>query len=155
MTYKPGESGNPAGRPPGPNKFTQDLRDMILGALDDAGGREYLAKQAVENPGPFLALIGRVLPKEVVPSGEKIERNRYSLSLDELRAIAATALPESIRRARLINPEASKPSSAPERVNVQRTPQLENGAVEPFAANSTTGGVEESASSTSIPRSST
>ena len=35
---------------------------MILGALDDAGGREYLARQAVENPGPFMALLGKVLP---------------------------------------------------------------------------------------------
>ncbi len=35
---------------------------MILGALDDAGGRAYLAEQAHENPGAFLALIGKVLP---------------------------------------------------------------------------------------------
>lgn len=35
---------------------------MILGALDDAGGQKYLAAQAIENPGPFLALVGKVLP---------------------------------------------------------------------------------------------
>jgi len=38
---------------------------MILGALDDAGGRAYLAQQAQDNPGPFLALIGKVLPKDI------------------------------------------------------------------------------------------
>ena len=45
-----------------PNKLTADLKDMILGALDDAGGRHYLARQAVENPGPFMVLVGKVLP---------------------------------------------------------------------------------------------
>jgi hypothetical protein len=38
---------------------------MILGALEDAGGRKYLAEKAVDNPGPFLALVGKVLPKEI------------------------------------------------------------------------------------------
>ena len=35
---------------------------MILGALNDAGGQKYLAEQAKENPGPFMALVGKVLP---------------------------------------------------------------------------------------------
>ena len=38
---------------------------MILGALDDAGGQRYLARQAIENPGPFLALLGKILPTQV------------------------------------------------------------------------------------------
>lgn len=46
----------------GPNKITKQLKDLILGALADVGGQEYLAKQARENPGPFLTLIGKVLP---------------------------------------------------------------------------------------------
>jgi hypothetical protein len=51
------------GRPAGvPNKITATLKEMILGALDDAGGRKYLAEQAYENPGAFVALIGKVLP---------------------------------------------------------------------------------------------
>jgi len=45
-----------------PNKVTKQLKEMILGALDDAGGQEYLKQQAIENPGPFLALVGKVLP---------------------------------------------------------------------------------------------
>lgn len=52
-------SGRKAGTP---NKVTATLKDMILGALDDAGGRAYLARQAEENPGPFMALVGKVLP---------------------------------------------------------------------------------------------
>lgn len=45
-----------------PNKINKALKDMILGALGDAGGQEYLAVQAVDNPVAFMALVGRVLP---------------------------------------------------------------------------------------------
>lgn len=48
-----------------PNKATKELKEMILGALDQAGGQEYLAMQAIENPGAFLALVGKVLPKNI------------------------------------------------------------------------------------------
>lgn len=48
----------------GPNKENKALRDMILQALTDqpGGGVEYLKVQAVENPGPFMTLLGKVLP---------------------------------------------------------------------------------------------
>ena len=62
--------GNPAslprGRLPGTtNKTTRDLREMILASLDKAGGLEYLVKQSEANPGPYMALLAKVLPKEV------------------------------------------------------------------------------------------
>ena len=54
------------GREPGtPNKITKDLKSMILGALDDAGGQGYLSEQATSNPGSFMSLIGKVLPMAV------------------------------------------------------------------------------------------
>lgn len=54
------------GRPKGSqNKATKALKDMILAALDDAGGQAYLAAQAAENPSAFLTLIGKVLPSEI------------------------------------------------------------------------------------------
>ena len=58
---KPGERRG--GRAKGtPNKINAALKDMILGALGDAGGQDYLAKQAKDNPNAFMALVGRVLP---------------------------------------------------------------------------------------------
>lgn len=51
-----------------PNKITSELKDMILGALDDAGGQEYLQRQADENPVAFLGLVGKVLPLQVTGS---------------------------------------------------------------------------------------
>lgn len=64
--FKKGEKRPNQGRPKGAvNKVTKDLRSMILGALDSAGGETYLAMQATESPAAFLALVGKCLPKDV------------------------------------------------------------------------------------------
>src|SRR3954453_7971246 len=65
---RPGErrGGRVAGTP---NKLTADIKGMILGALDKVGGQEYLARVAVENPAPFLALLRRILPAQQEHSG--------------------------------------------------------------------------------------
>ena len=52
-----------------PNKATAALKDMILEALDDAGGVSYLQKQANKNPSAFLTLVGKVLPLQVTGEG--------------------------------------------------------------------------------------
>ena len=55
-------------RPPGgsrkgiPNRITADVRAMILGALDEAGGQQYLVRMAGEQPVAFMTLLGKVLP---------------------------------------------------------------------------------------------
>jgi len=64
-----------------PNKVTKALKDMILGALDDAGGQGYLTEQAKKNPGAFLALVAKVLPKELTgPGGGPIE-GKFTVSV--------------------------------------------------------------------------
>jgi hypothetical protein len=64
MEKKAGNRG--AGRPKGvSNKVTKELKEMILGALDDVGGQDYLARQADENPTAFLTLVGKVLPMAI------------------------------------------------------------------------------------------
>jgi len=61
--FRPGQSGNPSGRPKGAvNKTTKALKDMILGSLDRVGGEEYLARLAIENSSAFASLLGKVLP---------------------------------------------------------------------------------------------
>ena len=61
---KPGERRG--GRRKGtPNKMSRDLREMILGALNDAGGQAYLVRQALENPSAFLPLVKGCLPKQI------------------------------------------------------------------------------------------
>lgn len=63
-------AGKPGpGRPKGvPNKTTALLKDAILRAAANAGDGdmvEYLTQQARLNPGPFMALLGKVLPMQV------------------------------------------------------------------------------------------
>lgn len=54
------------GRPKGSlNKPNHDIRQMIVGALDLAGGVHYLARQAEANPVAFMGLIGKVMPLQV------------------------------------------------------------------------------------------
>ena len=38
---------------------------MVLGALDRAGGEEYMLEQARSNPNAFLTLVGKVLPTQI------------------------------------------------------------------------------------------
>jgi hypothetical protein len=75
-TLKIGEGKPGPGRPKGmPNKTTALLKDAILVAAQRAGGggedgiANYLVEQARDNPGPFLSLLGKVLPMTV--AGDK------------------------------------------------------------------------------------
>ncbi len=48
-----------------PNKATADIKEMVVGALQDVGGRQYLAARAIDSPASFLTLVGKVLPLQV------------------------------------------------------------------------------------------
>lgn len=53
-----------------PNKVSGTLKEMILTALDDSGGVEYLKRQAKENPQAFMTLVGKVLPMTMQGPGD-------------------------------------------------------------------------------------
>jgi hypothetical protein len=53
-----------------PNKLAANVRNMILDALDEAGGKDYLIQQATLNPAAFMTLIGKVLPTQLVGDEE-------------------------------------------------------------------------------------
>lgn len=52
-----------------PNKTTAQIKEMVVQALHEAGGVDYLVQQAKKNPKAFLALLGRVLPLQVAGTG--------------------------------------------------------------------------------------
>lgn len=65
--FKKGQKSGP-GRPPGSqNKVTKEVKQMVIDALSEAGGVEYLLACA-KNPkttSAFLTLVGKVLPLQV------------------------------------------------------------------------------------------
>lgn len=69
-----------------PNKTTALLKDAILKAAEQAGGHEgmvgYLTMQATENPGPFMSLLGKVLPMQIAGDDDggplKVVIQRYA-----------------------------------------------------------------------------
>jgi hypothetical protein len=70
--FKKGQKSGP-GRPKGAtNKVTRELKEMILAALDNAGGIEYLERKANDprTASAFLTLVGKVLPMTVQGTGE-------------------------------------------------------------------------------------
>jgi hypothetical protein len=58
----------------GPNKTTSLIKDAIIQAAENAGGNKgmvgYLTLQAMENPGPFMSLLGKVLPTQTEITGK-------------------------------------------------------------------------------------
>lgn len=78
MAVKNGQNTKPAfdaqkgkGRPKGtPNKSTAAIKDMVIHALDKAGGVDYLLQQAKDNPAHFMALVGKVIPLQLHGAGD-------------------------------------------------------------------------------------
>lgn len=66
-----------------PNKSTALVKDMIQGALEDVGGRQYLVEQARENPAAFMGLIKAILPKDVNLGGQPDNPIKYENMSDE------------------------------------------------------------------------
>ena len=82
---KVGDGTPGPGRPKGvPNKNTTLLKDAILQAATQAGGKDglvgYLTTQATANPQSFLPLLGKVLPMQITgEDGGPIKVTRIEL----------------------------------------------------------------------------
>lgn len=70
-----------------PNKVTADLKNMILTALSNAGGAEYLERKANDprTASAFLGLVGKVLPMTVANEPGK----EFLISVIERRIVNA------------------------------------------------------------------
>ena len=53
-----------------PNRLTSAVKDMILEALNEAGGVDYFVAQATLNPSAFMALVGKVLPLQMTGTND-------------------------------------------------------------------------------------
>src|SRR5262249_19812467 len=63
--FKPGQSGNPAGRPKGSrNKVSEKLLDALAIDFDDHG-KEVIEKVRVERPADYLKIVASLVPKQM------------------------------------------------------------------------------------------
>jgi len=92
MADKPNKVLPPAagmGRKKGvPNKTTAALKDMILQALDGAGGIPYLIDRAHDpkTSSAFLTLVGKVLPLQVNGAGPNGEHTFQKIIVEIVKA---------------------------------------------------------------------
>jgi hypothetical protein len=69
-----------------PNKLNADVKAMILGALHQAGGEDWLLEQANANPVAFMTLIGKILPLQVTgKDGGPLEHRHMDVPKEETR----------------------------------------------------------------------
>jgi hypothetical protein len=75
------------------NKITGNVKEIIVEALEKAGGVDYLADQAGKNPVAFMTLVGKVLPL-AVSSEPKVDSALQvtQLSREQLMAIASQGM---------------------------------------------------------------
>ena len=83
--FKPGQSGNPKGRPPGTrNKLTEDFfRD--LSEAWTAFGKPALMTAAWTHPVDFVRIVAQLIPKDVEVTETNIRAER--MSTNELEAL--------------------------------------------------------------------
>jgi hypothetical protein len=82
--FKKGKEKGP-GRPKGtPNKNTAAIKDMILTALSNAGGADYLEARANDprTASAFLGLVGKVLPMQVTGADGKALNIQFNVKFD-------------------------------------------------------------------------
>jgi hypothetical protein len=72
-----------------PNKLNADVKAMILGALNAAGGQKWLEHQMAANPVAFMTLIGKLLPLQVTGNdGGPIQHQGIDAPAPETRGVA-------------------------------------------------------------------
>ena len=85
IPYKPGQSGNPKGRPPGTrNKLTEDFFRDLCDAWT-AFGKAALMTAAWTHPVEFVRVVAQLMPKDVDVTVTNIRAERMKSS--ELEAL--------------------------------------------------------------------
>ncbi len=99
--FKAGAQPGP-GRPKGvPNKATALVKDAILQAAQEAGGggkdgiAKYLQKQADDNPGPFMALLGKILPTQIDADVDLIDKRERKWLVEVAHVDKAPAITDN------------------------------------------------------------
>jgi len=58
------------------NKFTRDIKEAVLNALERLGGDSWLVKLGKKEAKAFATLLGKMLPLQIVPPGTPDDATR-------------------------------------------------------------------------------
>ena len=90
--FKPGQSGNPAGRPKGSrNKVSEKLLETLAIDFEDHG-KDVIEKVRAERPADYLKIVASLVPKQMEIEDLRTSRRAEDLSDNELAAIAGERL---------------------------------------------------------------
>ena len=85
------EPGSPktGGRKPGSlNKVTADMRQVVVEAFEELGGKSYLIKIGEERPELFIRLLATIMPKDI-----NLNHNMADLLLEQLKERERNVIP--------------------------------------------------------------
>ncbi len=99
VPFKPGQSGNPAGRPKGSrNKLTEDFLGDVLEAWKTSG-KTAIAEMIADKPGDFVKMVAGLIPKDVnlnINDTSDMTDDELAQRVRELAAQLAPFLPSGI-----------------------------------------------------------
>jgi hypothetical protein len=90
--WKPGQSGNPAGRPKGSrNKLEETFLADLLAAWEK-GGKDYIVAAAAKDPLGIVKVVASLMPSKVEPTNplQDVTREQLRAALAALDSFIAT-----------------------------------------------------------------